>query len=318
MSLVPVCPICGCVGNFIEVKGRGQKEPKLLGDWERCASCDHLFNSKIGYSRGIASRYEGDYYQSTFAKSSKSTWRQIYPTVDLRQFESAKLADSGLRLSGELIRAITLRRVAVVTPPGTRLLELGSATGEFARVLGRMNPHSTVIASDFSKSGVELTAAQWTPAMRCDAVKLPIRDESIDVVVMYHLIEHLFDPLSALTEAKRTLKEGGLVVGAVPSFQSLTGKFLGTSWDYVRDPTHLHLFSRQSLLECARRAGLTCNWLGQRQTGWNLLPSPRDPRVQIRPCVRRLLVVPLYVIASFCTVMSCGDELDYILQRKES
>jgi SAM-dependent methyltransferase len=41
---------------------------------------------------------------------------------------------------------------------------------------------------------------------------LPLNDESVDMVTMFHVIEHLYHPMSALSEARRILRKGGRLV----------------------------------------------------------------------------------------------------------
>jgi len=71
---------------------------------------------------------------------------------------------------------------------------------------------------------------------------LPWGDDSFDLIVMSHLIEHLADPLAAVGQAVRVLKPGGRLYVEAPSDRAtlplaLSGfahGFLG-HWD---DPTH--------------------------------------------------------------------------------
>jgi len=44
-----------------------------------------------------------------------------------------------------------------------------------------------------------------------DAHNLPFRDNSLDVVLAFELVEHLKEPRRALKEIKRTLKKKGIL-----------------------------------------------------------------------------------------------------------
>ncbi len=50
--------------------------------------------------------------------------------------------------------------------------------------------------------------------------KLSIDDNSIDCVVLTEVLEHLYNPKDVLTELKRILKPGGILIGTVPFFMS--------------------------------------------------------------------------------------------------
>lgn len=53
----------------------------------------------------------------------------------------------------------------------------------------------------------------------CDIVKLPMPDESADIVVNVAVLEHVEDPESVVREIARVLKKGGFVYSFVPFIQ---------------------------------------------------------------------------------------------------
>ncbi len=63
-----------------------------------------------------------------------------------------------------------------------------------------------------------------------DAHDLPVKDESIDSVVMQALIEHIVDPVRVIKEAHRVLKPGGFIYLEVPFLQG----FHADPYDYQR------------------------------------------------------------------------------------
>lgn len=66
-----------------------------------------------------------------------------------------------------------------------------------------------------------------------DKIPYPFNDNSVDEVHMYHVIEHLHNPLEKIEEIYRILKPGGLLHLRAPHFSSL-GAFT--------DITHLRPF----------------------------------------------------------------------------
>src|SRR6266566_6764184 len=55
------------------------------------------------------------------------------------------------------------------------------------------------------------------PTVQADAIALPVRDESVDAVVLLWMLYHLDDPTAALVEAKRVLHRGGLLAACAAS-----------------------------------------------------------------------------------------------------
>ncbi len=82
------------------------------------------------------------------------------------------------------------------------------------------------------------------PDVACDITKtLPFEDGVADEIHAYHVVEHFtpFDVPTVLTEWKRVLKTGGLLVIEVPCFDKimrlfahkiLDGKAIGLDWKY--------------------------------------------------------------------------------------
>ena len=73
-----------------------------------------------------------------------------------------------------------------------------------------------------------------------DITPYPFKSDSIDEIHMYHVLEHLHDPIQKLEELYRILKPGGIVHMRVPHFSSM-GAFT--------DITHVRPFAYLSF-EC--------------------------------------------------------------------
>jgi 2-polyprenyl-3-methyl-5-hydroxy-6-metoxy-1,4-benzoquinol methylase len=105
--------------------------------------------------------------------------------------------------------------------PGSRLLELGCGGGSVAANLARLGYEVTGIDGHLPRV---VEAARRAPTARFIvddlAVGLPPL-ETYDVVGLFDVIEHLDAPREALERALAPLRQGGLVVGTVPSLMSL-------------------------------------------------------------------------------------------------
>jgi len=65
---------------------------------------------------------------------------------------------------------------------------------------------------------------------------------SFDVIVLYHVIEHVVDPILLLTEIKRVLKPNGILILGTPDFKCATAKRFGENFRLLKDETHVSLF----------------------------------------------------------------------------
>lgn len=70
--------------------------------------------------------------------------------------------------------------------------------------------------------------------------KLPFPDESFDVVFSKSVIEHISNTEHYMSEMKRVLKKGGLLLLLVPDWE--TQYFI-----FYQDPTHIHPYTRASI-----------------------------------------------------------------------
>ena len=111
------------------------------------------------------------------------------------------------------------RRFDAVVPAGRqlRVLDVGCGTGQSRRVYA--SHLSWYLGVDLSREAVAL-ARRRDPAtsfVQADALRLPVRDASVEAVAFSSVLHHLDDRPRALAEARRALAAGGLVFAFDPN-----------------------------------------------------------------------------------------------------
>jgi SAM-dependent methyltransferase len=79
--------------------------------------------------------------------------------------------------------------------------------------------------------------------------------ECFDVVVLYHVIEHARDPVAMLRFAFERMSAGGRLLVGTPDFDGPIAQRYQERFRLLHDPTHIALFSTESLLRCLRGVG---------------------------------------------------------------
>jgi SAM-dependent methyltransferase len=78
---------------------------------------------------------------------------------------------------------------------------------------------------------------------------------SFDVIVLWHVLEHLADPTALFVQVRRLLRPGGTFVVGVPNFGSLEARLCQDKWFHLDVPRHLAHFTPDSLGDALAKAG---------------------------------------------------------------
>jgi SAM-dependent methyltransferase len=84
-----------------------------------------------------------------------------------------------------------------------------------------------------------------------------LADQTFDLVMMHHAMEHCVDPLLVAKNVAKLLVSGGVFLCEVPNNRcaGLTN-LCGPTWHWLDVPRHLNFFTAQSMNRLMREAGL--------------------------------------------------------------
>jgi 2-polyprenyl-3-methyl-5-hydroxy-6-metoxy-1,4-benzoquinol methylase len=144
---------------------------------------------------------------------------------------------------------------------GKRVLDVGCSSGYLARPLVEHGCTVVGIERDEEAAGAARVVCADVLVGDVETMELPFEPGSFDVVLCGDLIEHLRDPHAFLARMRPLLREGGLLVLTTPNVANWAVRLglLFGRWRYtergILDRTHVHFFTRRTLVEALEGAG---------------------------------------------------------------
>lgn len=139
--------------------------------------------------------------------------------------------------------------------------------GKKGLTIGDVGAATGYLLHHFKEMGHNVTGSEWTTTYRRFSEHyygIPLTEEletkhRYDLIIMYHTFEHMMEPDKKLAHYKSLLKEGGHMLISTPRWfyiadESALGKW--HSFENFLHPDHINVFSRESLLNQFRKAGL--------------------------------------------------------------
>ena len=137
-----------------------------------------------------------------------------------------------------VLEGATASFVRYLTNPGSRVLDVGVATGRVLALLPEWDRHGCDIARNYLKVarglGINVCVAR--------AENLPYADGYFDAVIATDILEHVLDPNAAVSEMMRVLRSDGFLIVRVPREDDLS-PYLNAEYRFV----HLRKFDLPTL-----------------------------------------------------------------------
>ena len=86
-----------------------------------------------------------------------------------------------------------------------------------------------------------------------DLLKIPFQKGEFDIVTIWHVLEHVFQPEEYIKYLYSVMKKKGILLIEVPNFNSWTRKITGKYWLGLDIKYHRTFFTPKSLLKLLRK-----------------------------------------------------------------
>jgi SAM-dependent methyltransferase len=156
---------------------------------------------------------------------------------------------------------------------GGRLLEIGPAVGGFAYLAKQAGFEVETVEMDAACCEFLREVVGVGVTHSADARAVLVRSAPLQVVALWHVLEHLPDPIETLAAAAGALAPGGILVIAAPNPSSLQFSLFRSRWAHLDAPRHLQLIPLTYLRSRGAGWGLTSvleTATDQGGVGWNL------------------------------------------------
>ena len=223
MNNIEKCPVCQSDKFTQEFSCVDETVSRETFQISKCEECAFLFTNNIPKKEELGKYYQSEEYIS-HTNSSEGLFNKLY----------------------KLIRFITLKqKVKLLGKETGVLLEYGSGTGELL---------AACIEKGWKCTGVEPEEKARKKAQKNHKLKLidtaekiDFCENSIDRIMMWHVLEHIPDLHETLSNFKHWLKKEGVMLIAVPNHKSWDAKHYKESWAAYDVPRHLYHFDKNSM-----------------------------------------------------------------------
>jgi 2-polyprenyl-3-methyl-5-hydroxy-6-metoxy-1,4-benzoquinol methylase len=200
----------------------------------RCPDCS-LIVREDSADDITASVYASDAY-------ADAEWSTEYTDVD--------------RLHSQMQAAASRMRWVETARKSGLLLDIGAAGGAFVKVAGEagfraMGVEPTPAFAEFARTQLHVDVRT---GILNDA---DLGSEPFDVMTMWHVLEHIPNPLAELCTMHSRLAANGIVALEVPNIDSVIARKLGPSWSGLQPHVHVNQFTPTAIERLLVAAGFS-------------------------------------------------------------
>ena len=235
METLKKCPLCGAVGQADPfIHAIDHLVTRKVFSTQKCRSCKLVYTNPRPFSRNMHQYYVSDRYVS-HADTPDRLLDRIYGLV--RKF-----------MAGRKIRMMR----PCLTKSAT-ILDVGCGTGVFLHALQKKGYH--VMGVEPGKKAAELAASKGI-VVRGSLEELAAESpHTFDAITLWHVLEHIADPVGQLGICRQLLKPTGVLLVATPMCNSFDAAFYKQHWAAWDVPRHLMHFTPETLQSALQKAG---------------------------------------------------------------
>lgn len=247
-----VCPVCGRDDWTVALSALTDRQYGIPGEFE-LSTCDRCGLGRTNPFPLDSSRYYPTTYGPHAAMEGLGPRRPWHPLACRMSFSGNRLVRSvgRNRIGGN--EAVRMMWGYLKRPP-TSVLDYGCGSGRFLARMRQVGIRANGV--DVSPRAIEVARSYGLDACVGSYDEMPKDLGEFGLVRLWHVLEHVADPVAALTELKLRIMPGGSIVVAVPNRGSALFEAFRSDWFQLDVPRHLWHFDPKSLSLAFDAAGL--------------------------------------------------------------
>lgn len=238
---VNACALCGEADLDLFSSGYDYELRTCSNRWnfKRCARCGHVQLAPRPATAELGSIYPAHYY--SYSMSAKLSVVALKGKEMLDRWKLRKI----------------LRHLEIPTPT---YLDIGCGDGRYLRSIEAALhiPRHDIYGLELDAGTVEGLRDEgfnvfYERVEACEAIQA----NSISLATMFHVIEHVADPVAVVAKISGWLTPGGVLAIETPNLDALDARlFRKKYWGGYHFPRHWHLFQEETLVQLLRSQGI--------------------------------------------------------------
>ena len=226
------CPLCGRADTSLVADRVRDYEYAAPGEyrWVCCIGCSLVRLDPFPSAAVLDQAYPNSYHAYVTPESAITRWF---------------LARS---------RASLARSMAVALPAGATVLDIGCSSGLLLAEIGKLG-RFRLLGVEYKREAAATARARGIEVWCGELADAPFSLQSVDLVILQHVLEHVFDPMTVLRTIAALLRPGGRLRGELPNLDSWDFRLFKRTWGGGHAPRHLWHFSPDTLKPCLLAAG---------------------------------------------------------------
>jgi methionine biosynthesis protein MetW len=252
------CNICGCDKSYPLMQTKDYRFGILKSfNIVRCARCGLIYTNPRPTRQSITKLYK-QYYDSNGGKREK--------ILSFKNFIRSNLILRRLwhSFTGEYLSII-------LTKARGKVLDIGCGSGNLLKDLQRRN--CEVYGVEINPRDVTICKKKGFNVFCGNLRDAQFQTNFFDVIILWHVLEHLDSPKEILQEAFRILRPGGKIFIYTPNAESYLSRLFGKYWIGWHVPFHFYHFTERAIEKLVQLTNFRINKISSITPEYFFIPS---------------------------------------------